>query len=313
MRFFKDTNIDFVGQRRIAFIISSVLILIGLASLVMNKGPKYGIDFLGGTLLELHFEPALSTSEIRSALKSVQLNDKTVDLSNAEIMTFGNENDILIRLSREEKGVSIANAVKKALREKYPNNINESNFMRRQEKVGPKIGAKLKTQAIYAILISMLGILVYVSIRFEFKFAIGAIAALCHDVLITLGLFSILGKEISLAIVAALLTIVGYSLNDTIVVYDRIRENLKLMRKRKLKYNDVINKSINETLGRTVNTSITTLLVVLLLAIVGGPVIFNFAFALILGVLIGTYSSIYVASPLLIAWHLRITEKKTKR
>jgi preprotein translocase SecF subunit len=310
MRFFKDTNIDFIGIRRHAFILSSVLILIGLISLAVHRGPKFGIDFIEGTLLEFHFDPAVRTSELRDALKSVMIEGKQFDFSRSEIQVFGDRRDILLKIEEREKGTSAAEAIKAKLRQDFADRIpaNEEDWLRRQEKVGPKIGGELKQAAVVAILVSLLLILIYISWRFQFRFAVAAIVALFHDVLITVGAFSILGKEISLPVVAALLTIVGYSLNDTIVVSDRIRENLKTLRREK--FSIIVNTSINQTLSRTVLTAGTTFLVVLVLFFKGGEVIHNFAFALLVGIFIGTYSSIFVVSPILVEWYNYSENKK---
>ena len=313
MRFFGETNIDFIGKRRKTFILSATLILIGLISLAIHKGPKFGIDFIEGTLIELHFDPPVSTSELRDALNNVTMDGHRMDFSNSEIQVFGDRRDVLLKVEEREKGTSVAEAIKATLTEAFPERIpaDEKEWLRRQEKVGPKIGGELKRAAVVAVLVSLLLILIYISWRFQFRFAVAAIAALFHDVLITVGAFSILGKEISLVVVAALLTIVGYSLNDTIVVSDRIRENLKTLRREKFPV--IVNTSINQTLSRTVLTAGTTFLVVLVLFFKGGEVIHDFAFALLVGILIGTYSSIFVVSPILVEWHLYTEKKKQER
>ena len=228
-----------------------------------------------------------------------------MDLRNSEIKEFGSVNDILIRVEEEAEGTAIADAIKTRLKSDFAGNIqDETEWLRRQEAVGPKIGEELKTNAVYAILVAMILIIIYVWWRFrQIEFGIAAVIALFHDVMITLGIFSVLNWEISLAIVAALLTIVGYSLNDTIVVYDRIREDIKLYRRDT--FGSVINRAINECLNRTVLTSGTTMLVVLSLILLGGEVIRDFAFALLIGVIVGTYSSAFVASPIVVEWHNR--------
>jgi preprotein translocase SecF subunit len=294
----KRTNFDFVGKRKVAFAISIGFIVVGLISLIAHKGPAFSIDFAGGTLLQMKFEKDLSVQEIRASLDKIGWGD-------AEIQKFGEGKEFLIRVKKQEVGTKVGDQIKAVLIKDFPNNAFE---VRREEKVGPKIGEELKGKAVWAIFWAMIGILIYITWRFEFKFAVGAIAALFHDVLITVGIFSLLGKEISLAIVAALLTIVGYSLNDTIVVFDRIREDLALMRGQS--YEAIINASINQTLSRTIITSLTTLAVVLCLFALGGEVIRDFAFALMIGVAVGTYSSIFVASPVLIEWHSRLLAKK---
>lgn len=311
LRVFGDTNIDFLGLRRGAFVLSVVFILVGIGSAVVKGGYNLGIDFAGGTLLELHFDPATSVGDIRQSLGDVRVGDRSVDLRNSEIKEFGSPNDILIRVEEEAEGTAIADAIKTRLKSDFAGNIRDATkWLRRQEAVGPKIGEELKTNAVYAILVSMVLIIVYVWWRFrQIEFGVAAVIALFHDVMITLGIFSLLDREISLAIVAALLTIVGYSLNDTIVVYDRIREDLKLYRRET--FGTVINRAINECLNRTVLTSGTTMLVVLSLIFLGGEVIRDFAIALLIGIIVGTYSSAFVASPIVVEWHNR-REAKAK-
>ena len=301
----KDLKIRFVEVRRWAFLGSAGVIALGLISLGIHRGPNLSIDFEGGTLLEMHFDPAVSVGDVREALRKVDVDGKTVDLSRSEIKQFGNPKDILIRIERVgENEETVSDAVKTTLHQAFPEHTKDrKTWLRREADVGPKIGAEMKGKAIWAIIWAMLGILVYISWRFEFRFAVAAIVALFHDVLITVGVFSLLDHEISLAVVAALLTIVGYSLNDTIVVFDRIREDLRIFRREK--YRTIINRSINETLSRTLITSLTTLAVVLALLILGGEVIGDFALALFLGVMVGTYSSVFVASPILVEWHAR--------
>ena len=312
LRVFGDTNLDFLGLRRGAFVLSIVFILVGIGSAVVKGGYNLGIDFAGGTLLELHFDPATSVGDIRQSLGDVRVGDRSVDLRNSEIKEFGSPNDILIRVEEEAEGTAIADAIKTRLKSDFAGNIRDATeWLRRQEAVGPKIGEELKTNAVYAILVSMVLIIAYVWWRFrQIEFGVAAVIALFHDVMITLGIFSLLDREISLAIVAALLTIVGYSLNDTIVVYDRIREDLKLYRRET--FGTVINRAINECLNRTVLTSGTTMLVVLSLIFLGGEVIRDFAIALLIGIIVGTYSSAFVASPIVVEWHNR-REAKARR
>ena len=300
MQFLVNSNFDLIGKRKVAIIFSATLLLLSIFSLLFHKGPNYGIDFQGGTSIELQFSQGISIAEVRSAVS-------TAGFPNAEIKNFGADNEILIRVQEQEEGSEITTPIKDAISQTFPDNPYEVRFV---EKVGPKIGAELRSAAVWAILAAMFFILLYISWRFEFVFAVGAIAALFHDVIITLGVFSVLELEITLAIIAAFLTIVGYSLNDTIVVFDRIRENLKVLRRDP--YPIIINKSLNQSLTRTVVTSVTTLLVVVILYFFGGEVIRNFAFALIIGVVIGTYSSIFVASPILLEWHERSDTKKGK-
>ncbi len=302
MQFFNEPNINFVGSRKIAYFVSGTLILIGIISLILHGGPKYSIDFLGGTAIQLRFEKPVQVGQVRSAMAEL-------GLANAEIKHFGASNEVLVRvLTKQGAGQDITKQIVEQLKKKLPDNPVE---VRRIERVGPKIGSELRRAAIYAVFFSLGLLLIYISWRFEFKFAVGAIVALFHDVMITLGIFSILGQEISLAVVAAFLTLVGYSLNDTIVVYDRIRENLKIFRRES--YESIINKSINQTLSRTIITSFTTFTVVLVLFLIGGEVIRGFTLALLIGVIVGTYSSIYVASPIVIEWQHWQERRKSQR
>ena len=267
----------------------------------MNGGPKLSIDFKGGTMVAVNYTEPVDINEIRSSLAMVSIDGQTFDFSLAEIKHFGDESNVAVRLpSLDDEPEEFAHLFVEKMAEIFPVLVpdNKSEFILSIEKVGPKIGAELSGDAIMAIFSALALILIYISIRFEFKFAVGAIAALGHDILITLGIFSLLDLEISLAIIAAFLTIVGYSLNDTIVIFDRIRENLKGLKNATL--SSVINESINQSLSRTIITSLTTLFVVLILYLVGGEVIHTFAFAMIIGVIIGTYSSIFVASPVVI-------------
>ena len=301
MRIVKDTNIDFMSRTFIASCISAVLILVGAVSLITNGGPKLSIDFKGGTLVAVNFTKPVDINEIRSSLSSVLIDGQNFDFSKEEIKHFGDESNVAIRIaSIENEPPRFANRVSESLASIYPDLLpsEKSDFILSIDKVGPKVGAELSSDAVLAILYALGFILIYISIRFEFKYAIGAIAALTHDVLITLGVFSILGYEISLAVIAAFLTIVGYSLNDTIVIFDRVRENVKSLKGSSMK--SVINQSINDSLSRTIVTSLTTFLVVFILFLVGGEVIHTFSFAMIVGVIIGTYSSIFVASPIVI-------------
>ena len=295
MRFLKETNIDFLSMRRFGFVISGSFILAGIVSLLLQGGPLLSIDFTGGTLAQIRFEEAPDIAKVRSALEAL-------DVGIGEVQTFGTPNEILIRLQVSQNAENLTTELKAALQAQFP---GQSIDFRRVETVGPKIGSELKGKAFFAVFTAIIGILIYISIRFELKFAIGAIAALIHDVLITLGIFSILNYEISLAIIAAFLTIVGYSLNDTIVVFDRVRENMKLLKN--IDQKTIFNKSINESLSRTIITSLTTFAVVFILYIAGGEVIRYFAFAMIVGVIVGTYSSIYVASPVVFLWQQRMT------
>ncbi len=286
-----DINIDFVGKRKIALILSAVVILIGIVSLVAKGGPNYGIDFVGGTLVQVKFVENTDAAKIKDSLASM-------DLGTVVVQRFGDDtNEFLIRVQETGKGKQLSGMISGSLNMVYGEGMVD---IRRVEMVGPQVGKDLRQKGILSLVYAMIGILVYISWRFELRFAIGAIIALMHDVLITLGAFSLTGREIDLPIIAAFLAIIGYSLNDTIIVYDRIRENYGKHKKKG--FSEVVNRSINETLSRTILTSGTTLMVVLALFIFGGGVIHNFAFALLIGILVGTYSSIFVASPILIFW-----------
>ena len=301
MRIVKETNIDFMSGSFVAGLLSAGLILAGVISMVMNGGPKLSIDFKGGTMVAVNFTEPVDINEIRSAMTDVSLDGQNFDFSKEEIKHFGDESNVAIRLaSLKNEPPQFSQRVADKIAEVYPELVPEDrkDFILSMEKVGPKVGAELSGDAVLAIFSALALILAYISIRFEFKYAVGAIAALTHDVMITLGVFSLLGYEISLAVIAAFLTIVGYSLNDTIVIFDRVRENVKGLKG--ANFRSVINQSINESLSRTIVTSVTTFLVVLILFLVGGEVIHSFAFAMIVGVIVGTYSSIFVASPVVI-------------
>jgi preprotein translocase subunit SecF len=299
MRFLSNTNIDFLGKRKIGFLFSSILIIIGIVSMVGHGGLRYNIDFTGGTLVQLKFEKDVKIEDIRNALTAQGYGD-------AEIKHFGADNEIVIRAGIEQSAEELSNRFEPIIEKALPDN---PFVEQRLEKVGPKIGKELIVDAVSAIFWALILILFYVMWRFEFKFALGAIIALLHDVFITLGIFSLLDIEISAPIIAAVLTIVGYSLNDTIVVFDRIRENLKVKQKDGTAFIAIVNKSLNETISRTVITSLTTLIVVTILFFLGGEVLRSFAFALIVGILIGTYSSLFVASPIVVEWQLKKSAK----
>jgi preprotein translocase subunit SecF len=293
----KNVNIDFLGKRKLAGMISGAIILAGLVSIVLHGGPLYSIDFEGGTEIQVLFTESTSVESVRGALTEIGYGD-------AMIRGFGNEDEFLIHVKTATQSEEQVNTIREALA-----SIHGGSYeVRRLETVGPKIGKELRGDMISAVLIAMAGIVIYISIRFQFMYAIGALVALTHDILITLGLFSLLNMEISLSVLAAFLFIVGYSLNDTIVVFDRVRENAK--EKRHDSFMSVINLSLNQTLNRTVITSLTTLTVVLILLFFGGEVIKPFAFALTVGLIVGTYSSIFVASPVVLAWDENQKKKK---
>ena len=283
MRLLQNTSFDFMGKRKIAAMFSGTVIAVGLLSLIVNGGPMLGIDFTGGTLAQLRFASSVETGALRETLLDA-------GFSNPSIQRFGDEHEILLRVPADEAGAGFAERLQEVF-------SGQSFEIRRLEQIGPKIGGEMRGKALAAVAYALLGILLYITFRFDRYYAVGAVAALAHDVIITLGIFSLLRLEIDLAIVAAFLTIVGYSLNDTIVVFDRIRENARADRRGD--FTAMVNHSINQTLGRTIITSVTTFVVVLVLYLIGGEVIRYFAFALMVGVVVGTYSSIYIASPIM--------------
>jgi len=281
-------HINFLGKRQFAAIFSGLLLITAIASLA-TQGLKLGIDFTGGTLVELGYNKPVDLDVMRAVLTEKGFADATVQ-------HFGSAQEILLRLKPQE-GLSNAQ-LSVEISAAADSVMNAQGDMRRVEFVGPQVGDELTEDGGLALLYSMFGILIYVAWRFEYKFALGSVAALAHDVLITLGFFSVLQLEFDLTVLAAILAVIGYSLNDTIVVYDRIRENFRLLRKGSAE--NIMNISLNQTLSRTLMTSVTTLLVLVALAFLGGEIIHNFSIALLVGVVIGTYSSIYVASPLVL-------------
>ena len=279
-------NINFVSQFKKANI-ASVIIFILSIFFISFKGLNYGIDFKGGTLIELRTESPINTSLIRDTLNSM-------DLGDVNVKKFGKDGDYLIKVEqRENNNSNLIPEIKQTLSD----NLNTEVDFRRVENVGPKVSSELLESSVIAISLALAAMLFYIWVRFEWQFSVGSIIALFHDVVITLGIFSVLSLEINLSIIAAVLTIVGYSMNDTVVIYDRIRENL--FKYTKISISDVANLSINETLARTIITSVTTLLALISIYILGGEILRGFSFAMILGVIIGTYSSIFVASPIL--------------
>jgi preprotein translocase subunit SecF len=346
MHFIKpDINMNFIGRRKIAFFLSIAVIIISILSLIIHKGPKLGIDFEGGTLIQVKFHSSVNIDDIKTGLNAI-------GLGKSSVQRFGEKsaNEYLVRT---DSSLVTSEEFSLELKQALDSSVGENAEIRRLEMVGPQVGKDLRAKALFAMFYALLFITIYISGRFELKwlisavmagaligavyifklfdvsipflivaalivtlilfwflelkYAMGAIVALIHDVTITVGVFSIFEKEFTLPIIAALLTIIGYSLNDTIIVFDRIRENLKKHHKKPLEF--VINRSINETLSRTILTSATTLFVVVTLFILGGGIIHDFAFALIIGLLVGTYSSIYVASPILLTWQQREKRK----
>ena len=317
MEFLKrDTRIDFIGRRRIGALISISIIVILLLSLFI-RGLNLGIDFTGGTLVEVSYSSSVNAEEVRTNLRRSGLDSVVVQY-------FGTSRDVLIRLPADPEvdAAETSSLIMSSLRMPYGETLAQTSEndsqrcifqdgttgdctvqMRRVEFVGPQVGDELTEKGGLAMLYALIGILAYVAWRFEWRFALGAVIALVHDVLVTVGFFSLLGLEFSLPVLAAVLAVIGYSLNDTIVVFDRIRENFRKMRKGTIV--DIMNSAINQTLRRTLLTSLTTLLVVVTLILLGGEIIKGFAVALFIGILVGTYSSIFVASPVVLS--LRIT------
>jgi preprotein translocase subunit SecF len=294
MRFFGKTSIDFMGKRRILYAVSATVIGLGMLSLIF-KGVNYGIDFLGGTEIVVRFQNNVEVGDIRTAM------DKS-GFTKAEIKTFGSDRDMLIRTPEQGEGSVVGDRIRSGLQAQFPAN---PFIVQKEDKIGPKIGAELRRDAIYAVLASLVAILLYLGFRFKFLWAAGAVTALFHDVLLTLGLVSIfdgliphLNLEFNQTMVAAFLTLVGLSNNDTVVIFDRIRENQKLFKSMDLVA--LINMSVNQVLSRTIITSGTVFVVLAVLLVFGGEVTRGFAFASLVGIVTGTYSSIYIASALVV-------------
>lgn len=298
MKFIENTKIKFMSYKKVGFALSATLAAGSLFLLML--GLNLGIDFKGGTAIGLSFDEEVSIQEIRSVMESISVGDQEFNLSTEEIKYFGSNKEIMIKIKSQDNtpenfGQGIVNHIYKSMPTKVPEDKNM--FILSLGAVSPKVGSELSGKAFWSIVSALVLILFYISIRFEFKFAVGAILALVHDIIITLGIFSLTGYEITLSTVAAFLTIVGYSLNDTIVILDRVRENMKSSGT--VLFESTINKSINQSLSRTLITSLTTLFVIVVLLIYGGEVIRPFAFTMFVGVIVGTYSSIYIASALL--------------
>jgi len=293
MRWFKDAHYDFMSKRRLVMLISIIPIVIGVVSIIMHGGFNTSIDFAGGTLVEVGFKDPVPVHDVRAVIERA-------GFTGAEVTNFGgSETEVLIQVKHIGDAAGTARKLESVLQEQYAaHNVD----LRRVETVGPKVGSELKMAALWAVIYSLAGIVAYVSWRFQFRMGIAAIIALVHDTLFTLGFFSITGREISLAVIAAILTIIGYSLNDTIVVFDRIRENLQTRRREG--FMALVNTSINETLSRTIVTGLTTIFSIVVLIIVAGPVIRDFAITLLIGMVVGTYSTVYIASVIIVEWDL---------
>ena len=306
MEFFRiKTNIDFIGKKNYALAFSSILILITIISLIIHKGPRYGVDFSGGISVRVKFSQPVTAAEIKSGIQ-------TLNLSNCTVQEFIEKGQHEFQIQSGKENLDIEN-IQASLRQALSKKFGEGRFeIRKVETVGPKVGKDLRKKGLWAVIISWGMMLIYVAFRFKhFSFGVGGIVALAHDVLITVGAFSLTNREIDLTIVAALLTIVGFSINDTIVIYDRVRENRRKAPSASLP--EVINQSINETLSRTIITTGTVLLAVIALLLFGGGVIHNFAFAMLVGCVSGTYSTLYIASPVVILWEEKFKGKKKRR
>jgi preprotein translocase SecF subunit len=295
MQLFKKTHFDFIGKRYYAYAFSGVLILASVVSLVLKGGPKLGIDFTGGTLVQVGFKQPVPLSDLRSFLS-------TAGYPDAELQAASDGKSVIVRVPRSaDSAVTLGQSMQKVVQEKFP--ASEATI-ERAEYVGPAVGRALASQAFWAIFWATVLIIVYVAFRFRSTlWGMCSVFAMVHDVISVVGIFSILDKEITVTVVAGILTLAGYSMNDTIVIYDRMRENLRLSRKEPL--GDLINRSVNETLSRTIMTSLTVAITVAVLYFFGGSVIHDFAFALLYGVFIGSYSTIFVASPIIYEWHSR--------
>ncbi len=297
-----NTHFDFIGKKKITLWISTLAILISFGSILYHGGLRYGVDFAGGLLAEIKFSKPVDISELRNAADAIGLKD-------AVVQKFGGENEFLIRLEKAPSELEdTSKSIQTSLQGRFTNNPVE---IRRVEVVGPKVGKDLKTKAMWAVGLAFVAILIYVAFRFhEFSYGLGGIVALFHDVVVTFGAISVFNIEFSLNVLAVILTIIGFSINDTIVIFDRVRENIKKMRKEDLA--TIFNVSINETLGRTILTTGTVMIVVLILFFFAGEVIHDFTIALIVGVTTGTYSTVYIASPVVLFWEQNISKGKRK-
>jgi preprotein translocase subunit SecF len=298
-----DTHFDFIGKKKITLWISAAAILISFASIFLHGGLRYGVDFSGGLVAEIKFSKPVDVSEVRSGADAIGLKD-------AIVQRFGGENEFLIRVEKATGDLeAMSKSIQTSLQGRFKDNPVE---IRRVEVVGPKVGKDLKTKAMWAVGLAFLGILIYVAFRFhEFSYGLGGIVALFHDIVVTFGAISIFKIEFSLNVLAVILTIIGFSINDTIVIFDRVRENIKKMRKDDLV--TIFNVSINETLGRTILTTGTVMMVVVILFFFAGEVIHDFTIALIVGLITGTYSTVYIASPVVLFWEQHISRGRKGR
>ena len=297
-----NTHFDFIGKKKITLWISAIAILVSFGSIFLHGGLRYGVDFSGGLVAEIRFSKPIDVSELRNATDAIGLKD-------AVVQKFGGENEFLIRVEKAAGDLeAMSKSIQTSLQGRFTNNPLE---IRRVELVGPKVGKDLKTKAMWAVGLAFVAILIYVAFRFhEFAYGLGGIVALFHDVVVTFGAISVFNIEFSLNVLAVILTIIGFSINDTIVIFDRVRENIKKMRKEDL--TTIFNVSINETLGRTMLTTGTVMMVVLILFFLAGEVIHDFTIALIVGLITGTYSTVYIASPVVLFWEQNISKGKRR-
>jgi preprotein translocase subunit SecF len=297
-----NTRFDFIGKKKITLWISTIAILVSFGSVFLHGGLRYGVDFSGGLVAEIKFSKPVDISELRNATDAIGLKE-------AVVQKFGGENEFLIRVEKAASDLEVmSKSIQTSLQGRFTNNPLE---IRRVEVVGPKVGKDLKTKAMWAVGLAFVAILIYVAIRFhEFAYGLGGIVALFHDVVVTFGAISVFNIEFSLNVLAVILTIIGFSINDTIVIFDRVRENIKKMRKEDL--TTIFNVSINETLGRTILTTGTVMMVVLILFFLAGEVIHDFTIALIVGLITGTYSTVYIASPVVLFWEQNISKGKRR-
>ena len=298
-----DTRYDFIGKKKFTIWISVIAILLSLGSIAAQGGLKYGVDFAGGLLVQVKFAKPIEIAGVRSGLEAMGFKD-------ANVQKFGEADEFLVRVEKASENLDeVSKTIQNSIQERFKDKVPE---IRRVEMVGPKVGKDLKTKALWAIGLSFLAILIYVAIRFHtFAYGLGGIVALLHDIVITFGAISILRLEFSLSLLAVILTIIGFSINDTIVIFDRVRENIKKLRKEDLP--TIFNISINETLGRTILTSGTVMMVVLILLFFGGPVIHDFALAMAIGLISGVYSTVYIASPVVLLWEKYVTSRRRRR
>jgi preprotein translocase subunit SecF len=303
MRLIKQTNINFVGHRRVLFVVSGVMIALSVLSVVLHGGLNYGVDFTGGTLVQVRFSEPVATDAVRSAVEAVGEGGASIQQDDA--------GDFLIRVRVREFGGETA-GFSDRLRAQFAESFPDVEYeVLREETVGPRISKELQGKVLLAILIGIIGIMFYVSVRFDFRFGTGAVMALIHDAVITVGMVSLFNKEITITLIAAILTVIGYSVNDSIVVSDRIREGVKKLRKES--FSTIVNLAVNQVLNRTVVTSMTTLFITISMLIMGAATIKDFAFVMTIGIVIGTYSSIFVVANSVVEWEALLPSKRRRR